>query len=42
MIGSPDGKRLAALIPVKTPEAQPAQNDLIFLQFFEGCSGRYG
>ena len=31
---APDGKRIAALMPVETPEAQQAQNHVIFLQNF--------
>ena len=30
----PDGKRIAALMPVEGPEAQPAQNHVIFLENF--------
>ena len=33
---SPDGKRIAALMPAEAPEAQKAQNHIIFLEnFFE-------
>ena len=31
---APDGKRIAALMPVDTPEAQKAQNHVIFLENF--------
>lgn len=31
---APDGKRVAALMPVETPEAQKAQNHVIFLENF--------
>ena len=31
---APDGKRLAALMPVETPEEQQAQNHVIFLENF--------
>jgi serine/threonine protein kinase/Tol biopolymer transport system component len=31
---APDGKRVAALMPVETPEAQQAQNHVIFLENF--------
>ena len=31
---APDGKRIAALMPVETPEAQQAQNKVIFLENF--------
>ena len=31
---APDGKRIAALMPVETPEAQKAQNHVIFLENF--------
>jgi len=30
----PDGKRIVALMPVETPEAQKAQNHVIFLENF--------
>ena len=31
---APDGKRIAALMPVEAPEAQQAQNHVIFLMNF--------
>jgi serine/threonine protein kinase len=31
---APDGKRIAALMPVEGPEAQQAQNHVIFLENF--------
>jgi hypothetical protein len=31
---APDGKRIAALMPVETAEAQKAQNQVIFLENF--------
>ena len=31
---APDGKRIAALMPVETPEAQQSQNHVIFLENF--------
>jgi hypothetical protein len=31
---APDGKRIAALMPAETPEAQQAQNHVIFLENF--------
>jgi len=31
---APDGKRVVALLPVETPEAQQAQNHVIFLENF--------
>ena len=31
---APDGKRIAAIIPVDAPEDQKAQNHVIFLQNF--------
>jgi len=31
---APDGKRVVALMPVETPEAQQAQNHMIFLENF--------
>ena len=31
---APDGKRIAALMPVETPEAQQSQNHVIFLLNF--------
>jgi hypothetical protein len=33
---APDGKRVVALMPVETPEAQPPQNHVIFLEHFFG------
>ena len=38
---APDGKRVAALIPVETPETQQAQNHVIFLMnFFDELRGK--
>ncbi len=31
---APDGKRIAALMPVEAPETQKAQNHVIFLENF--------
>jgi len=31
---APDGKRVAALMPIETPEVQQAQNHVIFLENF--------
>jgi hypothetical protein len=31
---APDGKRIAALMPVETPEAQQSENHVIFLENF--------
>ena len=31
---APDGKRIAALMPVETPEAQQSQSNVIFLENF--------
>ena len=33
---APDGKRIAALVPGETPEAQQAQNHVVFLENFFG------
>ena len=36
---APDGKRIAALMPVEAPEEQKAQNHVIFLEnFFDAVS----
>ena len=41
--GAPDGKRIAVLIPVETPDGQQSQNHGIFLEnLLTNCSGKYG